>query len=114
MKFWIDAQLSPALAPWISETFAVEAFSLRWLGLQEASDEEIFFAARSANVVVMTKDQDFVQLLGKFGPPPKIIWVTCGNVSNTQMRHILSQNFQHALTRLQAGTSLVEIPDIII
>ena len=26
MKFWIDAQLSPALVLWISGTFAAEAF----------------------------------------------------------------------------------------
>ena len=76
MKFWIDAQLSPALAPWISETFAAEAFSVRWFGLQHASDEEIFIAARKAKAVVITKDRDFVQLLERFGPPPKLIWVT--------------------------------------
>lgn len=29
MKFWIDAQLSPALAPWLEETFAVEAYSIK-------------------------------------------------------------------------------------
>ena len=114
MNFWIDAQLSPALAPWLSDTFAVEAFSLRWLGLRDASDEEIFFAARAANAVVMTKDRDFVQLLDKLGPPPKVIWVTCGNISNRQMQYILHQNFQYARSRLQAGTSLVEIPNIII
>ena len=32
MKFWVDAQNFPALAPWVSETFAVEAFSVRWFG----------------------------------------------------------------------------------
>ena len=112
MKFWIDAQLSPALAPWISETFAVEAFSVRWFGLQHASDEEIFTAARKSKAVVITKDRDFVQLLEKFGPPPKLIWVTCGNTSNVQMRKILRQSFPKALSILQADEPLVEITDI--
>ena len=44
MKFWIDAQLSPALAPWITDTFAVEAFSIQRLGLRDATDERIFFS----------------------------------------------------------------------
>ncbi|MCY4402032.1 MAG: DUF5615 family PIN-like protein [Candidatus Poribacteria bacterium] len=55
MKFWIDAQLSPALAPWIKNTFAVDAFSVQWLKFQEASDRDIFLAARETEAVVMTK-----------------------------------------------------------
>jgi predicted nuclease of predicted toxin-antitoxin system len=112
MKFWIDAQLSPTLAPWLSDTFAVEAFSVRWLGLQHASDAEIFTAAREAKAVVITKDRDFVQLLERLGPPPKVIWVTCGNTSNAQMRKILYRTFPEALLLFQAGESLVEITDI--
>ncbi len=112
MKFWIDAQLSPTLAPWLSTTFAVEAFSARWLGCQHASDEEIFTAAREANAIVITKDRDFVQLLDRLGPPPKVVWVTCGNTSNAQMRRILRQTFAEALLLLEAGESLVEITDI--
>lgn len=113
MKFWIDAQLSPALASWLSDTFAIEAFSVQRLGLRDASDERIFLAARAEKAIVITKDQDFVRLLERFGPPPKVIWVTCGNISNARMRDILRQDFQSALLRLQGGKSLVEIPDLI-
>ena len=73
MKIWIDAQLSPALAPWLSDTFAVEAFSVQRLGLRDASDEKIFFAARAEKAIMITKDRDFVQLLERLGPPPKVI-----------------------------------------
>lgn len=114
MKFWIDAQLSPALAPWITDTFAVKAFSVQRLGLRDASDETIFFAARAEKAIVITKDQDFVRLLERFGPPPQVIWVTCGNISNAQMRHVLRQDFQNTLLLLQQGKSLVEIPALIL
>ena len=114
MKFWIDAQLSPALAPWLSNTFAVEAFSIQRLGLRDASDERIFFAARAEKAIVITKDKDFVQLLERLGPPPQVIWVTCGNISNAQMRHVLRQDFQSRLLLLQQGKSLVEIPALIL
>lgn len=46
MKIRIDAQLSPGLARWLSEHHAVEAFSVRRLGLHDATDEAIFDAAR--------------------------------------------------------------------
>ncbi len=111
MKFWIDAQLSPALAPWLSDTFAVEVFSVQRLGLRDASDEEIYLAARAEKAVVITKDRDFVHLFERLGPPPQIVWVTCGNISNAVMREILHQHFPNAILRLQAGTALVEIPD---
>ena len=113
MKFWIDAQLSPALAPWLRDTFAVEAFSVQRLGLRDASDERIFLTARAKKAIVITKDQDFVRLLERLGPPPEVIWITCGNISNARMHDILLQDFESALLRLQEGRSLVEIPDLI-
>jgi predicted nuclease of predicted toxin-antitoxin system len=57
---WVDAQLSPALAPWLAAELHVEAFSVRYLNLVRATDARIFNAAREANVVVLTKDIDFV------------------------------------------------------
>jgi len=37
MNFWIDAQLPPILASWLTETFGLSATSLRDLGLRDAS-----------------------------------------------------------------------------
>ena len=36
MILWIDAQLSPALARWLSDTFGVTAHAVRDLGLRDA------------------------------------------------------------------------------
>jgi predicted nuclease of predicted toxin-antitoxin system len=36
MILWIDAQLSPALARWLSDTFGVAAHAVRNLGLRDA------------------------------------------------------------------------------
>ena len=111
MKVWIDAQLSPGLARWLSEHHAVEALPVRRLGLHDATDEAIFDAARNAGAVVMTKDRDFVQLLERIGPPPQVIWITCGNTSNARMREILRQALANALQLLREGEPFVEITD---
>jgi predicted nuclease of predicted toxin-antitoxin system len=42
MILWIDAQLSPALARWLSNTFAVTAHAVRDLRLRDAKDLPIF------------------------------------------------------------------------
>lgn len=110
MTLWIDAQLSPALARWINDTFeGIEARSARDVGLREAEDEEIFEAARAAGAVVMSKDSDFVDLLIRRGPPPQVIWITCGNTSNARMREVLSGALQAAIDLLRGGEWLVEI-----
>jgi predicted nuclease of predicted toxin-antitoxin system len=53
MKIWIDAQLSPALAPWITNQFGVEALAVRDLGLRDVADNQIFWRARQEAAIVM-------------------------------------------------------------
>jgi len=108
---WIDAQLSPALAPWLSDIFGVTAHAVRDFGLRAAKDLPIFHAAREAGAVIMSKDSDFVLLLERLGPPPQILWVTCGNTSNARLREVLLKSFPAARTRLEQGEPLVEISD---
>ncbi len=110
MTIWIDAQLPPAIAAWIRETFTeIDAQALRSLGLRDAADLQIFEAAKKANAIVMTKDSDFIELLDHYGAPPKIIWLTCGNTSNERLKQILSITLLPALRFLESGESLVEI-----
>lgn len=111
MILWIDAQLSPALAPWITEQFGIEAYSVKWLGYRDATDREIFHAARAAGAVVMTKDSDFLRLLDQHGPPPRVLWITLGNTSNARMKEVLRRTFLRAIELLEVGEPLVEISD---
>lgn len=109
MTLWVDAQLSPSIATWISTTFGIEAIALRDLGLRDAEDYEIFEAAKARNAIVLTKDSDFVDLVDRLGAPPQIIWLTCGNTSNARLREILGETLPRALELLAAGETLVEI-----
>jgi predicted nuclease of predicted toxin-antitoxin system len=110
MKLWIDAQVSPSIALWINNNFSsCEAVAVRDLGLREAEDEEIFAAAKGESVTVITKDSDFVFLLDQHGPPPKVIWLTCGNTSNAMLKETLASQLQLAVELLTRGEDLVEI-----
>ena len=109
MKIWIDAQMSPAIATWISSNYAVSAVAIRDLGLRDAKDKKIFEAARQEKAVVMTKDSDFVLLLDRMGPPPQVLWVTCGNTSNVRLKEVLANTLPKALDLLNLGEKLVEI-----
>ena len=109
MIVWVDAQLSPAIAPWLAATFGVEAYALRDVGLRDAADREIYLAARAAGAVVLIKDSDFAQLQAHFGPPPKVIWLRCGNTSNARLQEILVATFPDARRLLEGQEALVEV-----
>ena len=112
MKVWLDAQLPPALAPWLSTTFGIDCQAVRDLGLRDADDQTIFRSAREAgDVVILSKDSDFVDLVLRLGPPPQILWLTCGNVTNRRLRVLLQGVFRNASQMLAAGDSVVEIGD---
>ncbi|MGV3602376.1 MAG: DUF5615 family PIN-like protein [Dyadobacter fermentans] len=104
----LDAQLPPSLAVWIADTFEVPCFSAQFLNLRHAEDEEIFAFSQTKNAIVITKDDDFVSLVNRFGSPPKVIWLTCGNTSKNRLKEILSANLAPALTLLETN-DLVEI-----
>jgi len=111
MKYWLDAQLPPSLAVWLSEKFKVETIALRDLGLRDAMDTEIFEAARHSGIVVVTKDSDFVELVLRQGAPPQILWLTCGNLTNAHLRQLLAATFENAHDLLVDGEFVVEIGD---
>ncbi len=111
LQVWVDAQLPPALARWLGDAPGVEASHTFSLGLLGASDLAIFDAARAAGAVMVTKDADFVILLERRGPPPQVVWITTGNVSNAALRTLIASAWPPAVELLRSGEALVELGD---
>jgi len=111
VRVWLDAQFSPALAVWMQQRFELdEARAIQVEPETRAlKDHMIFERAREARVVVMTKDRDFVDLVERLGPPPQVLWVTCGNTSNLEMQRILQAAGPSVLALLRGGDPLVEL-----
>lgn len=109
MELWLDIHLSPAIGQWVEETLGVRCAMMRDVGMQRTPDAQVFEQARVPGVVLMTKDADFVRLLEARGPPPAIIWLTCGNTSNAELRKVRSPHLRRALELVERGESLVEI-----
>jgi predicted nuclease of predicted toxin-antitoxin system len=57
----------------------------------------------------MTKDRDFVDFVERYGSPPQVIWLTCGNTSNARLKEILTATLPDAMELLRSGERLVEI-----
>ena len=109
MILWLDAHISPQLCPWIRKQFAVDAMHVRDLDLREAEDPEIFDRARRAEAVVFTKDEDFVDLVGRLGTPSQVLWLRCGNMPNARLWTVLTRALPDAIELRRHGEPVVEM-----
>ena len=106
---WVDAQLPPALSRWIEAPPHIQVVHVSEIGLLTAEDPEIYEKARSAGAVVLTKDEDFVQLQEHRGAPPQLVWLTCGNLNNRTLKRLLLSRWERTVELLRAGEPLIEI-----
>jgi predicted nuclease of predicted toxin-antitoxin system len=110
MTFWLDAHLDPQLAAWLGSRFRIGAKPLREIDLRDAKDEVLLAAAkRFGEIVILTKDEAFVEMVRRAGPPPQMVWLRCGNLSTPEIQVWLGTLFQGALDRLNAGETVVEL-----
>jgi predicted nuclease of predicted toxin-antitoxin system len=110
--YWIDANLPPKTVEWLEQALGVTAKHVFNINFLTAEDNEIFQKAKDSNenVILITKDEDFIELVLRKKPPPKIIWITAGNLSNTQLREILLRNLEIAVEQLHnTEYSFIEI-----
>jgi predicted nuclease of predicted toxin-antitoxin system len=48
-------------------------------------------------------------MVERLGPPPMVIWLTCGNTSNAALRGLLKTTLPKAMDLISKGDKLVEI-----
>lgn len=105
MRFLIDAQLPPALCRWLRD-WGHEAVHVAELGMIGAGDQEIAARTEADDLVLVTKDEDFValRLPDRFG----LLWLRCGNASNAVLRAWLEPRWKEIEVLLSAGDRFVE------
>jgi predicted nuclease of predicted toxin-antitoxin system len=78
MKLLFDQNLSFKLCRQLFDVFP-GSNQVRLLGLAEANDREIWHHAKTNDFVIVSQDADFADMATLYGPPPKVIWLRCGN-----------------------------------
>lgn len=64
---------------------------------------------RDAGAIVITKDDDFLRLLERQGPPPQVVWITLGNVRNARMPEVIEQHWPSVAAQIAEDEPLVEL-----
>lgn len=109
MKLLLDQNTSRRIVPELQTDYPGSS-QVALLGLDTASDAEIWQHALDHGFTVVTKDSDLEEMSLIRGSPPKVIWLRLGNVGN---RAVLDTLIEHR-TRIeelieQDGLSCLEI-----
>ncbi|MEM1001270.1 MAG: DUF5615 family PIN-like protein [Bacteroidota bacterium] len=94
MKLLFDQNISPKILKKLPDDFS-ECEQVRFVGLEDASDLEIFDYAKTHDFTIVTFDSDFVDLNAIRGTPPKIIYLNTGNLTTNSVSELI---LNHLLT----------------
>jgi predicted nuclease of predicted toxin-antitoxin system len=89
-RLFLDENLSERLLPLLIERFPGSCH-VRLAGLGGASDIAIWERAREQALLLVTKDEDFLDLSVERGFPPKVVCLAIGNASNAATAALLLQ-----------------------
>lgn len=106
MNFLVDAQLPPALCRWL-QARGHGARHVHALGLGAAPDADIAAFAEAEDLVLITKDDDFLRL--RLPDRFAVLWLRCGNTTNVTLAAWLDPRWSQIETLLQSGERLVEV-----
>ncbi|MGI9165429.1 MAG: DUF5615 family PIN-like protein [Pyrinomonadaceae bacterium] len=62
--------------------------------MAEASDQDIWQHAAAQGFTIVSFDSDFADMAALFGPPPKVLWLRCGNQPTARIEQLLRERFQ--------------------
>jgi predicted nuclease of predicted toxin-antitoxin system len=109
LNFIVDAQLPPALARWIESDERHHAQHVFDIGLNSVADLVIWDRALTNRLVIVSKDEDFVDQFLLSANPPQLVWIRKGNCSNQSLLEWLDPLWPETLRRLDAGEKLIEL-----
>lgn len=108
MRFLIDAQLPPALKSLFIDA-GHDAAHVADVGMLTESDATIGAYAAEAEMIIVTKDEDFVTMRRLSSRAPRVVWVRIGNATSRALRMKMEPLMPETLSALAAGEEIVEI-----
>ena len=92
MKLLFDQNLSDQLVNQLADLFP-NSIHVKTIGLNTATDTELWDYARDNDYLIVSKDTDFRNRSVIHGCPPKVIWIRKGNCSTSAVESNLRRHF---------------------
>ena len=93
MKLLFDQNLSFKLCRSLRDLFPGSS-QARLLGLEGASDKDLWDYAKANGFVVVSLDVDFAEMATLLQSPPKVIWLRCGNQPTAVIEALLRDHIE--------------------
>ena len=107
MKLLVDNQLPPALARFLAG-LGSQAQHVLDVGLERSKDSQIWTYAVENQIVLVTKDQDFLRFLDR-APGGQMVWIRLGNCRSRVLLDTFARMWPSVQSLLTAAERLVEI-----
>jgi predicted nuclease of predicted toxin-antitoxin system len=104
--FVVDQMLPVRLATQLKAVFP-GTVHVKDVGLEGRSDSEIAKFADSHNLAVLTKDRDFERIMEATGAPRKVVWLSVGNMTNSELLQIVDTRLDELVSFLTAEERLL-------
>ncbi len=116
MKLLFDQNLSMHLIGLLGNEFP-DSSHVRLVGLERATDREIWDYARNHDFAIVSKDSDFRDLAHRLGPPPQAVHIAIGNASTTDIHAALKARYMEIASFGTSDDALIVVtrwgePDI--
>lgn len=79
------------------------------IGSQAAADPLIWERARSEGTIIVSKDEDFVDLWLMSAEPVRLIWIRKGNCSTQALLDWIGPLWPDTVKRLEQGEKFIEL-----
>lgn len=89
-KLLFDQNLSPRLVKRLEAEYS-DSVHVSQVGLERATDREVWDYARMHDCIIVTKDSDFNDTSVLLGFPPKIVWLRLGNCTTADIERVLRE-----------------------
>lgn len=103
MKLLFDENLSYRLCQQLDDVFPLSS-QVRLAGLTSADDRTLWDYAAAGGFALVSLDADFAERAALLGPPPKVLWLRCGNRSTEYVEKLLREN-REAIAAFEQGTA---------
>lgn len=108
MKLLLDENLSRRLVPFLQADFP-DSTQVALIGLERASDRDIWEYARAHEFIIVTKDADYYDLSLVLGAPPCVLWLQAGNASKASTLTLLLDHAEGIKAAFDGGRACVEL-----
>ena len=108
MKLLFDQNLNQKLCRALDDLFP-DSSQVGLVGLGAADDRSVWQFAGANGYTLVSLDADFAEMAALLGPPPKVIWLRCGNQPTAVIESLLRDHAEAIAASEHGPAACLEI-----